>query len=65
MPYVLGLIGLAFLATYPLGRWQLRRLRNRPAETGALLGNSSSNRTQFETSAAAQEAVMRGGGGAR
>ena len=57
MPYVLGLIALAILATYPLGRWQRRRLRDRTVETNPLQG--APDRSQFEASSAAQEAVIR------
>lgn len=60
MQYILGLILLAIVLTYPIGRWQARRQRAHPERVAALEGDASG--AQHDTSPIAAEGLMRGGG---
>lgn len=57
---IVGLLVVAFLLTYPIGRWQRRRLRRDPSRTGTLQGDPGAS--QHDTSPIAAEGIMRGPG---
>jgi|GEM_PF-4651658 len=61
MPYVLGLIVVAFLLTYPIGRWQRRRLRQHPEEI--VPGDTDTGAGRGDLNPIALEAVLRDQGG--
>jgi len=68
MQYVFGFIAVAFLLTYPVGRWQRRRLRQHPEEI--VPGEIDTGTGRGDLNPIALEAVLRShsgpaGGGPR